>query len=167
MAAGVIPPAEELRARFSYDPETGVILDGNGTRKFATKCTGGYLRGSVNGSVCYAHRVIWKLVHGKEPAEIDHINGDTSDNRLENLRAAEKSSNARNRKISSNNTSGIVGVGYHPVRAKWLGHIAAQGRRWRKVFDTRDAAVRWRRMMEARLGFHPNHGRPVNLGERA
>jgi hypothetical protein len=43
------------------------------------------------------HRVIWKMVHGTEPPEVDHINGDASDNRLVNLRAGNRWLNAKNR----------------------------------------------------------------------
>jgi hypothetical protein len=41
--------------------------------------------------------VIWKLTYGTEPPEVDHINGDTSDNRLVNLRASSRLLNAKNK----------------------------------------------------------------------
>jgi len=59
-----------------------------------------------------AHRVIWEMHNGPIPDDlmIDHINGDSSDNRLPNLRLVTKRVNARNQKKRSCNTSGVTGV---------------------------------------------------------
>lgn len=44
----------------------------------------------------YAHRIVWKMVHGTEPLLIDHKSRDRSNNRLKNLRIATKSGNGAN-----------------------------------------------------------------------
>lgn len=58
--------------------------------------TGGYKAGKISGTSYFAHRVIWKMVHGIEPEVIDHWNHDRSDNRIANLRNGTQSENVRN-----------------------------------------------------------------------
>jgi hypothetical protein len=44
-----------------------------------------------------AHRLVWFVVHGKFPdGDIDHINGNRSDNRIENLRDVTRRANLQN-----------------------------------------------------------------------
>lgn len=54
---------------------------------------------------------------------IDHINGNTSDNRKSNLRVATKSQNGMNRDLQLNNTSGVTGVYWHKQLGKWVAYI--------------------------------------------
>lgn len=58
------------------------------------------------------HRIIWELLIGKIPENhyIDHVDGNRENNCITNLRIVDSGKNARNRKISSNNTSEVVGV---------------------------------------------------------
>lgn len=56
-----------------------------------------YYVGSCKGKLLRAHRVVWFLVHGEWPDQVDHINGDRNDNRIENLRAATSQINNQNR----------------------------------------------------------------------
>jgi len=89
----------------------------------------GYRQVKING-VCYReHRVIWAMVNGSWPEnEIDHINRNRADNRIENLRAATRSQNGTNipdkkgssmyRGVSSKNnrwraTLSLDGKGFH------------------------------------------------------
>ena len=45
----------------------------------------GTVLGVLNGDVVIAARVVWKMHHGTEPALLRHKNGDSADNRIENL----------------------------------------------------------------------------------
>lgn len=68
------------------------------------------------------HILIWAWITGDSPTEIDHINGDRSDNRPSNLRDAGRVLNGRNRVMSSNNVSGYTGV-WQRQNGKWETHI--------------------------------------------
>ena len=69
----------------------------------------------------YAHRLAWLYVHGSWPTEhIDHINGDSSDNRICNLRDICHQQNVWNSKTPKNNTSGYKGVCFVASKNKWL-----------------------------------------------
>jgi hypothetical protein len=66
------------------------------------------------------HRVIFLYHYGYIPDFIDHIDGDKLNNKIENLRAATKSQNCMNQKISTRNTSGMKGVMWHKRDKKWV-----------------------------------------------
>lgn len=71
----------------------------------------GYQTIGINRKRYKAHRLAWFYVTGAWPNdEIDHINGIKTDNRFNNLRSVSRWQNAKNRNISTNNTSGAKGV---------------------------------------------------------
>lgn len=72
----------------------------------------GYIKVQLNGTLCFVHPVIWFMCNGFDPGDlqIDHHNGDPSDNRIENLCPVTHQQNGFNRKVSSNNNSGVNGV---------------------------------------------------------
>jgi len=85
---------------------------------------GGYRQIDIFASGYKAHRVIFFLLTGLEPGGIDHINGDTSDNRIENLRAATHTQNMQNVRRRSDSTSGFKGVSFRKDRGDWQAYIA-------------------------------------------
>ena len=108
------------------------------------------------------HRVVWEEANGPIPdgMEVDHINGDTKDNRLENLRIVTHSDNLKNSKIRTDNKSGVVGVRWDKWRSKWAVQITSQGKmkplgRYTDFFE----AVCVRMSANNIYGYHPNHGR--------
>lgn len=120
----------------------------------------GYRYGAVDGRLYLAHRVIWKMVHGNDPKQIDHINGIRSDNRLENLRSVEEVENHKNQQLHAHNTSGVCGVSFDRSRGKWEAHVTVGNRKQHLGrFASIEEAVAVRKQAEANLGFHPNHGR--------
>jgi len=109
------------------------------------------------------HRVIWALYYKEWPPKgmvIDHINGDPSDNRLDNLRLVTPRENAMNRKLSSNCKSGVSGIHKSVTRNSWVAVIWVGGRNLNLgTFINFDDAVKVRKAAEIKYGFHENHGR--------
>lgn len=115
-------PQKLLHELFDYDGLTGEWTNKTNRNSRARKGqpTGyldkitGYVRIKINGYGYRAHRLAWTYIYGDYPKGeqllIDHINGNPSDNRIENLRISSHSENQRNQKISSRNMSGCIGV---------------------------------------------------------
>jgi hypothetical protein len=88
----------------AYDPHDGVFTwrTAKGRRKVGSPAgtlrKDGYLQIKVNGKMFLAHRIAWFLVHGEQPKELDHIDGDPSNNRIVNLRRASHSDNLANQR---------------------------------------------------------------------
>jgi hypothetical protein len=61
-------------------------------------------------------------------SDVDHINGNTLDNRLCNLRICTRSQNTQNANKKSNNTSGYKGVSWHSHTKKWQVQLCANGK---------------------------------------
>lgn len=141
----------------NYDPATGVFIWRNDWGRMKAGDIAGRVNAQrrgyryiglggqrKNGGLEYmAHRLAWFYVHGKWPvADIDHINGDTSDNRIANLREATRSQNIMNAKRGPRNTSGVKGVSFDKARGKWVAEIkAGTVRRRLGRFDTKDEAA--------------------------
>lgn len=184
MESALISP-QELRRLFSYDPETGALTwtrrspamftDGaqtaehrcaiwngryDGAAALNVRLPTGYLCGRVNGKRVLAHRVVWAISFDRWPQfEIDHMNGDPSDNRIANLRDVPRRENARNLKVYSANKSGVSGVGrWH--NGRWRAYISSSGSAIHLgSFESKADAVMARRAAEQALGYHENHGR--------
>jgi hypothetical protein len=80
----------------------------------------GYWRIKLNKENYQAHRIIFAMHHGFMPEFIDHIDGNRSNNKIENLRQATKQQNNWNRAIQKNNSSGIKGISWREDCKKWI-----------------------------------------------
>jgi hypothetical protein len=117
----------------------------------------GYRVGNLLKRSYLAHRVAWFLVTGSWPENhIDHINGNPSDNRIENLRDVARCENMRNTRIHKRNTSGHCGIRWEPRRGKWVVFI---GGKYIGGFQDMSDAIIARKTAEKDHGYHPNHGR--------
>ena len=122
--------------------------------------THGYCHGSIYNKLYQAHRVIWCMIVGTWPVEIDHENGDPDDNRFENLRDVSHVENQRNQKNRTDNTSGHMGVHWNKQLNKWEARIKTDGRKKHLgLFTSLDDAIAARKAAERQYGFHNNHGR--------
>ena len=121
----------------------------------------GYHGIRIDRALIMLHRLIWVLHYGDWPkGEIDHINGDKYDNRIENMRDVDKSMNMRNQKVRSDSTSGFPGVFYSNYHKAWRAIIRTrEARKHLGSFKTREAAIEARRAAQVEYGFTAHHGR--------
>jgi hypothetical protein len=84
----------------------------------------GYRRVTINKKTYKLHRIIFLYHHGYIPEnDVDHIDQNPLNNRIENLREVSHSCNMRNSKMRVDNTSGIKGVYFHKQTQKWMARI--------------------------------------------
>lgn len=100
-----LPSQADLWEFFDYDPETGDLSNREtghvyGSRKNKGVGRAKYILAWLDGSRYFAHRVIWTMVNGQIPEgmTIDHINLDSRDNRISNLRLATTNQQQQNRR---------------------------------------------------------------------
>lgn len=124
---------------------------GRGSTKNGYRCT------SLNGKQYYQHRLIWLYVHGGWPVgAVDHINGNRSDNRIENLRIATPSQNQHNRK-KTKNKRGMTGAYKMSRGPSWYSTIMVENKKhYLGVFPTEeDAASAYAQAKERLHPFSP------------
>jgi len=129
--------AERLRELVEYDQATGLFSRKVrvGRRSQLGPISNAPVRGyhylSVDGTQYPAHRLAWFHVHGVWPnGEIDHMNGDGTDNRIQNLRDVDRRTNGENRhKVRKDSVhSGVIGVTWSEYHKKWKALIRVDGR---------------------------------------
>jgi hypothetical protein len=89
----------------------------------------GYIVTSLNGNRYKNHRLIFLYHHGYLPKQVDHINGNKSDNRIDNLRPATNQKNQFNVGLRSTNKSGIKNVSWCKPEKKWKVGICFNGKK--------------------------------------
>ncbi len=158
---------EELKELFHYDEHTGNFtrLKVNNLRLKIGEIAGyvktdrngkPYISIRINRKDYLAHRLAWLYVHGEFPVdEIDHHDGNGTNNKLSNIRCVDGFENQRNRRKQSNNTSGICGVWWDKSKGKWVAgiHHTHLG-----VFDHILEAACVRKSAERLHNYHINHG---------
>lgn len=156
--------AEVVREFLDYNPETGEFRwkfrdrkycksDGS-WKKFNNERAGktagtphhtGYRQIKIFDKKHYlAHRLAWLHYYGEWPEnEIDHINNQRDDNRIENLRNTTRSQNGKNRSIETGRTSQYKGVYWNKEKNKWKAHIKINGKpKYLGYFTSEEDAAR-------------------------
>lgn len=158
---------EDLKSALEYNPCTGIITWKNGTRcqgKEAGHCTKrGHRTISRKGILYQAHRIAWLLHYGTWPKNgIDHIDGNPSNNAINNLRDVGQDQNNKNKCIRKDSCTKVTGVSWCKITNKWRAYISIKGKPVRLgYFDDFNLAVTCRKNAEIEHGYHKNHGRPI------
>ena len=164
------PIPENVGEFHSLDPETGRLTRKKSSPRGVGKAgeysdtaihKSGYRDARIPGDpyLYRAHRVVWFLHYGEQPPKyIDHINGDRSDNRIENLRKSCHHTNLANAKRSVRNTSGVKGV--QRQGNKWIGAVGFKGERYYvgPFIEIAEAETAVRHLREQLHGDFTNHG---------
>jgi len=141
MSKKSIPIPPEIVDYLGYNPETGTLTWKKKTSNLSrikigqeagTKVSSsGYINIIFKKKNYLAHRVAYFIYHGVDPKEkqVDHIDGDHFNNKIDNLRLATNSENIRNRPFQKNNKSGIVGVSWYEISKKWVAYVSIMKKR--------------------------------------
>ena len=132
-----LPTPEAVRFAFEYDRVSGSLVwahsrgrASKGSQAGSVQLKGGkqYLTVQMGGKRFGAHRVVWAHVHGAWPVgEVDHIDGDGLNNRIENLREVSSSGNKQNlRAAKSHSATGLLGA--FRWRNKFKAQIVVNGK---------------------------------------
>ena len=151
---------DELKQILHYDSITGIFtwLKPSKFTKIKIGDMAGCLENSyrkikIDGNAYKEHRLAWLYVYGYLPTKmIDHINGDTLDNSIENLREVTGSENQQNRGKQKNNSSGYKGV--TKCGNKWRSEIQVNGKKiYQGTFHSPEEASE--AYKKAALIYHP------------
>ena len=129
---------EDLKSILSYEVDTGrfLWLVKRCPSTYIGKQAGntdvkGYVRIQLSGRNYLAHRLAWLYVYGKfADGDIDHIDGNPSNNTINNLRIATRSQNMQNQRNAQRGTkAGLLGVSWHARTNEWRSFINIDGKR--------------------------------------
>ena len=87
----------------------------------------GYVKVDYEGKMVWEHRLVWFKEHGYWPNIIDHIDGDKSNNSLENLRNVSKGANNHFRPVRKDSKTKVKGV--FPNGSGYMARISFQGKK--------------------------------------
>tara|TARA_R100000544_G_C2213965_1_gene53513 strand:+ start:366 stop:935 length:570 start_codon:yes stop_codon:yes gene_type:complete len=178
--------AEIARELLTYNPDTGKLFWKERSAKYFknfkmsrkswnTKWAGkeafkaityrksgqiGRLDGRLLNKKYLAHRIAWLIYYSEWPKnEIDHINQDPTDNRIENLRDVTHAENNKNRTLQNNSTTGYSGVSFYKRHGKYRAEICINNiKKHLGYYDTVEEAAAARSVANINYNFHPNHG---------
>jgi len=122
------------------------------------ECSQGYRCVGFKGKYRKVHRIIWAMIHGSWPTEeIDHIDGNRSNNKPENLRCVTRLENRKNLKKRIDNSSGQIGVHWSSLCSKWRVGIVVNGKKTNMLFNSKDAAVAEAKRLHSQNGYSKRH----------
>lgn len=139
---------------FIYQESGDLIWNPNATKKQISKHIAGKVAGTINKARGYryikidgvsylAHRLVFMYHKGYLPKEIDHINRNSLDNRIENLRDSSREENTKNTKVRRDSSSGIKNI--REISAnKWQVRVQSNKKTISKVCYSLEEAIIFR-----------------------
>lgn len=177
---------EILKELIHYNPETGIFTwkerdlkwfkseksCGIWNMKFSGKVAGNihgnnkannkvYWRISVLSKRYQSHNLAFLYMTGRYvDGEVDHEDGDSLNNKWNNLREVTHLENGKNIKLNVNNKTGCAGTYFHTRIGKWKAQISHNTKRLHLgYFDKLEDAIIARKQAEKQYGYHENHGK--------
>lgn len=158
---------ERLKECLSYNPDTGsftwIIVKRNVITGSIAGCTfkassKTYRKIRIDWNYYTSHRLVFLYMTGSWPKnEVDHIDGDGTNNSWGNLRCVTRLENCKNMRLQSNNTSGVPGVRRH--RKNWQTWIKVNGENiYLGTYRDKFESICARKSAENKYNFHENHG---------
>jgi hypothetical protein len=162
---------DELKKQVKYNPETGeffrlgyycrwgtFVNRISALNKYSKE---GYLIVSINGIRFKAHRLAFLYVDNvklENADDVDHVNGNKSDNRYCNLKICSREENMKNKPLYNNNSTGVIGVSRY--EDKFRARITVDGKRVSLgLFETIEEAAEVRLKYEKKFNYSEHHGR--------
>lgn len=171
---------EYFNSLLEYDPETGLLTwkkrevktkgDFVFNNQFFGKKVGNifkpqgaqtsYLRLHIKGKLYLAHRVIFAMMEGYMPEQVDHVDHNGLNNKWSNLRASNSSDNSKNLPMQKSNKSGCVGVHWHKSAKKWQARaVNKDGKRIDLGrYENIEDAIKARKDHEKDFGYYEHRG---------
>ena len=157
---------QTLQTWFNYNDITGIwthrftTLSGEMNEDATAKHSAGYTTIRVGKIDYLTQRMCFMYMLGYLPDQVDHINHIRNDNRWINLREVNNKINHQNESISSNNTTGVLGVAIHKPTNRYRAYIMVDKKQIHLgLFDTLEEAKLSREQANIKYGFHKNHGK--------
>lgn len=146
--------------------QTGIFTRKNGT-KAGTLSHHGYLRMKIYDKTYQVHRLAWLYVNGRFPSSsIDHIDGGKLNNRISNLREANRSQNNQNGRATERKHDLPRGVGISHPSGRFKASISlGNKRRHLGTFDTPEEASEFYQLaadlLHGEFAFHRCQGAAI------
>jgi hypothetical protein len=166
---------QKVKDIINYDPLTGIFTWKVSSQRMkegkeltsikrTTPNAKPYYRTRIYGEHIVLHRLAFIFMLDRYPEKcVDHINGNTLDNRWNNLRECSISENNVNSKLYNTNTSGHKGISV--VSSGYLAHTQFKKVRYQKYFNNKEEAITWiKNKREEIHGEFFNHGEITQLG---
>ena len=116
---------KQLQEMLDYDKDTGIFKWKDNVKGVGGKIAGytnskGYVFIRIKNKLYRAHRLAWIYEYGEiSDKEIDHIDNNPNNNKINNLRLCTSSENKQNMKKRKDNTSGVKGLHWYKAYNKW------------------------------------------------
>lgn len=138
---------DELIKHVRYDQETGNFYrsdDAASIQPIGHIAKNGYKKVSIKGYPHLAHRIAWLYMTGDYPQlDVDHIDGDRTNNAWSNLREGTRAQNLQNRRSvgCTKRSCDLLGAFWSKAAGRWRSQIRAGGRvHHLGLFDTAEEA---------------------------
>lgn len=147
---------KDLRSFTMWNTRFAGRVTGHEFKTNSGKC---YIKLNIFGKRWYGHRLAYLYMVGVLPDEVDHDDGNGTNNKWSNLNHATRRDNCMNYKLNVNNKSGVAGISLCKSTQRWHSRIQIDRQQiFLGSFDDFFEAVCVRKTAENNHGFHPNHG---------